>query len=278
MQCFFSRESFKVLVSLSAPLLARQRRRLSRCHHGCWSCDGGGSSFSLIAGLSNYKRGHHLWWIDTNRWIWGSLPMMVNSSVNGFPPQRKRSPSLSSWAVVEVQNCLMDPPFFLEKRILLYPEESKVIQIDGFPITKTKRGVAYPSLDPCTFFFSVFHSKEVLFVCFVGCQVWKFFDFLGERSRREQGNPPAAMVLSVYWPSCGLDSRLLGMVRISCHCQWSVDYFQWNAFVIVIIVVARCCCCCGSAAEPAGIYLMVNAVSRILLVHEGTHDYVRLLH
>ena len=117
-----------------------------------------------------------------------------------------------------------------------------MIQIDGFPITKTKRGVAYPSLDPCTFFFSVFHSKEVLFVCFVGCQVWKFFDFLGERSRREQGNPPA-MVLSVYWPSCGLDSRLLGMVRISCHCQWSVDYFQWNAFVIVIIVVARCCCC-----------------------------------
>ena len=132
------------------------------------------------------------------------------------------------------------PPFFLEKRILLHPEESKVIQIDGFPITKTKRGVAYPSLDPCTFFFSVFHSKEVLFVCFVGCQVWKFFDFLGERSRREQGNPPAAMALSVYWPSCGLDSRLLGMVRISCHCQWSVDYFQWNAFVIVIIVVARC--------------------------------------
>ena len=53
-----------------------------------------------------------------------------------------------------------------------------------------------------------------------------------------------AAVLSVYWPSCGLDSRLLGMVRISCHCQWSVDYFQWNAFVIVIIVVARCCCCC----------------------------------
>ena len=78
---FFLTRKFQSLgLSLSAPLLARQRRRLSRCHHGCWSCDGGGSSFSLIAGLSNYKRGHHLWWIDTNRWIWGSLPM-VNSIV-----------------------------------------------------------------------------------------------------------------------------------------------------------------------------------------------------
>ena len=105
------------------------------------------------------------------------------------------------------------------------------------------------SLDPCTFFFSVFHSLPSYQCCFV-CQssvlllssleiLW-FFEH-SKAAEEERGI--LAAVLSVYWPSCGLDSRLLGMARISCHCQWSVDYFQWNAFVIVIIVVARCCCC-----------------------------------
>ena len=53
-------------------------------------------------------------------------------------------------------------------------EKRKVIQIDGFPITLLKEEglLCLSSLDPCTFFFSVFHSTLlVLFVSLLFCFV-----------------------------------------------------------------------------------------------------------
>ena len=84
-------------------------------------------------------------------------------------------------------------------------------------------------------------------------------------------------MLSMCWPSCGLDSRLsVAMVRISCHSQWSVDYFQWNAFVIVIIVVARCSRASWNLFNGKCISRILHRAVVILQMYVGLGGQVKL--
>ena len=217
MQCFFSRESFKVFeYSLYSSLLAKGVVVAMMAEA---VMVGGGSSFSLIAGLSNYKRGHHLQWIDTNRWIWGSLPM-VNSIVilqGGFtqqlaPTTEKRS-SLSpgnSDGGMEVQN---GPSLskvcthFLSLSTQGRKEKSDTNRWISHHSTERRGATLLILFRSLHIFLQCFSLYPPGFVCqsallFCCCQVWKFFDFLSIVKQRRRGesqlkcylyiDPPAA--------------------------------------------------------------------------------------